>query len=185
MKIAKKILIAFTIFTIITALSYIFLMKTFYSYLLAFSGNWAPTIYRHSLLPYHLLIIDSICIVLYCLIELVKTRKIKLSVLYFIPVIILVLTRIFTTPFEFVDVPNDLGTYRYDKMFVYNLFWDNEGDYEGGSGISNYIYLPKSKKIIYFTKEGIEEKKVTFLDDDRVKIGNEEHQIMSSLFSWS
>lgn len=185
MKLARKIVIGVSIFTNITVLSYIFFTKSYYEHLVGTSGSWAPSVYRASVSPYYLLIANVIMIIIYCIVEKVKTKKLKLSVLYFTTIILFVLTQVFTTPFQFVSTQRQRGTFRYDKMFVYNLFWDNEGDYEGKTGISKYVYLPFSKKIVYFREDGVVVKPVTYLGKDKIKIGSEKYTIESTWFSWS
>lgn len=193
MKLFLKIL---NITTIIVVSCYIFLTYQFYSLLILITGNWSPQIYSYSKIPYYLLWIAVIVNIVLNIIVYIKnrntisSRRIKLPIMSGIFIgCILLISIIFTPKFEFLYYHKEGFTYpesiRYDKLFVCNYFYSNEGDYEGGYGDAKYLYIPGLKKMIYIDTDGIRSYDVKFLKNKKVKIGRLIYNIESDWFDES
>ena len=183
------------IITILLILAYIIFTNQVYELLIKITGNTSTEIYNYSKIPYYLLWFSFILGILIKIIIYIK-NKIKKDlnnyiVIFTSDIIILLFfisTFIFTTPFEFLEHKNindHPDSIRYDKLFVMNKFYSNEGDYEGGLGDAKYIYIPMNKKIIYFTSQGIKTYKIDFLENNKVKVNNKEYEIQDSWYTES
>lgn len=91
----------------------------------------------------------------------VKLKKKKCSLVL---IIIFILLNIFSSPIGYIT-DNSIKSsnhkdYRLDTFLTCIDVYSNEGDFEGGTDISKYLYIPFLKKIIIFNKENV----VTFND---------------------
>ena len=173
---------------VILVLVYVFLTHQVYSFIIHISGNLTSTIYIVSKIPYYFLWGGLIINILSKVLRIFSSKQKNLVVFYLSEILVIILligTFVFKPNFEFLysetgDIYPD--SYRYDNLFVYNKFYSNEGDYEGGYGDTKYIYVPFTKKIYYFSPEGVKNYKVEFVNKEKVKIGDNVYTIHKSWF---
>ena len=62
-------------------------------------------------------------------------------------------------------------SYRYDRLFVYNYVYSNEGEDESGDWNTRYIYIPIIKKIIYMNGGKFSVYNCEYHSNKKIKIG--------------
>ena len=125
-----------------------------------------------------------------CFFEYINSKKVHLLTKTNIFVVLFfVMSIVFTPKFEFLQHMNIgegyIESYRYDKLFVYNKFYSNEGDYEGGYGDTKYLYIPVINKIVYFKSFKVDVYDIKYISGGTVKIGDKKYTVHSSWFTES
>ncbi|MBQ8131647.1 MAG: hypothetical protein IJ193_04070 [Bacilli bacterium] len=165
---------------------YVFYTGYVYNFLIDYTGNLTDEIVILSTIPYYLILINFALIIIYTFLKMVIARKLNFSIPQIGIVILLVSISIFTAPFDYLYTEVGNGEYpesiRYDKLFVCNRVYSNEGDYQGGIGEIKYIYLPISKKIIYFENGSSKIVKVKELKNNRIEIDDVKYTIENGYF---
>ena len=187
MKLALRII---NIFTLALLLFYIVFTHQYYSLILRYSDGITSDIYTYSNRPYYILWISIVLNVMFVFFEYINSKKVHLLTKTTIFVVLFfIMSIVFTPKFEFlhqIDIEGGYPiSYRYDKLFVYNKFYSNEGDYEGGYGDTKYLYIPVINKIVYFKSFKVDVYDIEYISDGTVKIGNKKYSVESSWFTES
>ena len=176
---------------LIIVLAYIIFTPAFMKLFSSITGNSTSEMITLCNFIYILLIIAS----LFSVIDIYTSKKNneKINFLSVLTVIFFLITIINTTPFRYVyyykKKDNDSyyypDSYRYDRLFIYNYVYSNEGDDESGNGEEKYIYIPVLKRIIYVSNKGIKVEEVKYNGNNKIEIGNTEYTIKTDYFTES
>ncbi|MEE3342848.1 MAG: hypothetical protein VZS44_02020 [Bacilli bacterium] len=191
MKILKQLRKFVIIVNLIIVLAYIIFTPAFMKFFSSITGNLTSEMITLCNFIYIMLIIA----VLVSIVDMHNSKKNneKFSFFSVLTVIFFGITIINATPFRYVyhyekknsDSYYYPKSYRYDRLFVYNYVYSNEGDDESGTGEDKYFYIPVLKIIIFVGHEGVKVEKVRYIGNKKVEIGDLEYTIEKDYFTES
>lgn len=125
-------------------------------------------------IPHRLLLFNTIILVLYYLIKLVRESEVIKNKLHILAISLYLCTLIFTMPHRYLMYGKDFrpDSYSYDQSFVYGEFWSDQGDFSSGAYDGLYFFIPLINKIVYFEDGSTRVEQVEFYYNKKVRIGD-------------
>ena len=178
----KTIIRILNTIAILLSLFYILFTDKFYEIVIKITGNTTNAIYEYVKIPYYLLWFALIFSILIKIILILINKKKNIVVIFpsdIVVFIILLASLIFTPRFEYLYYsmePQSMNK-KYDNLFVYTEFYEDENNYKKEHSDTKYIYIPIMKKMVYIDSKGIKTYEVKYIDKDVVVINDGGSQI--------